>query len=309
MRSITATRKLIGAFFDFRITSLSKHLQNHQQERAKTIQKLKDATKYDSTMELIEKYGGEKRKEAAAGDGKDPNNNSNNQQQAQQGGAPQGGQNRTRMPPPPTANIQPRPLPGQQQQQQGPSQSPGPVQSPPSPNSLEPGAEFAPNAFSDSIHPHAVEDFVSHQHQQQHQGYASAPESHWYDRIFDVLLGEDETAPKNRIVLICQACRLVNGQAPPGTRTLGELGVWRCMACHAQNGHEGGEDELLPSEGKRIVEEVLASTREEKDDREVKEEETGGEAVDVSGGHGDKQSSSTGVESHDGAKKRRNKGK
>jgi endoplasmic reticulum junction formation protein lunapark len=54
----------------------------------------------------------------------------------------------------------------------------------------------------------------------------------------DVLLGEDETSPKNRLVLICQHCRLVNGQAPPGIKSLGELGRWRCGNCGAWNGEE-----------------------------------------------------------------------
>jgi hypothetical protein len=78
---------------------------------------------------------------------------------------------------------------------------------------------------------------------------SSPPESHWYDRILDTLLGEDETAAKNRIVLLCSRCRLVNGQAPPGTKSLSELGMWKCMACGASNGEM--------DEGKRIVQEVL----------------------------------------------------
>lgn len=49
-------------------------------------------------------------------------------------------------------------------------------------------------------------------------------------------MGEDETSPKNRIVLICEKCRLVNGQAPPGTKSIGDLGHWRCYACSTLNG-------------------------------------------------------------------------
>ncbi|KAJ6779411.1 hypothetical protein PWT90_10844 [Aphanocladium album] len=96
-------------------------------------------------------------------------------------------------------------------------------------------------------------------------------------------------------------CRLVNGQAPPGTRSLAELGVWRCMACHATNG--------AVDEGKRIVDEVLASSQDDGDEEvraQIKSEEHG-EGVDVSGA-ADKASSATGVESQDGAKKRRGKG-
>lgn len=118
--------------------------------------------------------------------------------------------------------------------------------------SLDTTAEFAPNAFGPPpLRPQSA------QSQLYGGGYSysiPAPaEPHWYDRIFDVLLGEDETAAKNRIVLICRVCRLVNGQAPPGTKSLGELGMWKCMACGTPNGEM--------DEGKRIVREVLKSSQ------------------------------------------------
>jgi endoplasmic reticulum junction formation protein lunapark len=50
------------------------------------------------------------------------------------------------------------------------------------------------------------------------------------------MLGEDETAAKNRLALICSNCRLVNGQAPPGVRTIEEVGRWRCGSCGSWNG-------------------------------------------------------------------------
>lgn len=61
----------------------------------------------------------------------------------------------------------------------------------------------------------------------------------------DVVLGEDETQPKNRIVLICQNCRLVNGQAPPGTKSLEDMGKWRCSECHTWNGHENETKQMI----------------------------------------------------------------
>lgn len=97
---------------------------------------------------------------------------------------------------------------------------------------------FAPNAFPD-ISP------------QQSTSYQQAP--HWYDRILDVLLGEDETAAKNRLVLLCSQCRLVNGQAPPGVRTLEELGRWRCSGCGAWNGAE--------TEGTKVVKEITGVSK------------------------------------------------
>lgn len=95
--------------------------------------------------------------------------------------------------------------------------------------SLEPG--FAPNAFEER-------QYDSH----------TRHESRWYDRIFDLLLGDDETSAKNRMVLICKHCRLVNGQAPPGIKRVEDVGKWRCIACHKMNGEE--------DEGRRIVAEM-----------------------------------------------------
>ncbi len=107
------------------------------------------------------------------------------------------------------------------------------------PPSLEAGEEFAPNAFGRSPAPQFT----------QYEVQASAP--HWYDRVLDLILGEDEMAPKNRIALICKQCRLVNGQAPPGTESLAQLGTWKCMSCGAINGEEKVD------EGKKVVEEIL----------------------------------------------------
>ena len=64
----------------------------------------------------------------------------------------------------------------------------------------------------------------------------------------DLLLGEDEMNPKNRLVLICKQCRLVNGQAPPGVKTLEDVGKWRCLECGSMNGEE--------SEAKKLVAEI-----------------------------------------------------
>ncbi|RMJ04891.1 hypothetical protein CDV36_014442 [Fusarium kuroshium] len=243
---IYTTRTTLAAFYNFRIETLSARLKDHQQERAKTIQKLKDATKYDSTMELIEKYGGDgpskgKKKKGGADDSSEDKNDGKHQF---------GGSlrlpSRTLMPPPPTANIQ------------RPASSPAPGRSP-----MEPGAEFAPNAeFSGP--PPSFFSGTPNLPPAPPSTYSLSSETHWYDRIFDVLLGEDETAPKNRIVLICQSCRLVNGQAPPGTKTLAEMGSWRCMSCGALNGEM--------DEGKRIMNEVLDAARDR--DAAATEDET-----------------------------------
>lgn len=61
----------------------------------------------------------------------------------------------------------------------------------------------------------------------------------------DVLLGEDETLPKNRLALICHHCRLVNGQAPPGVQHLEDVGTWRCAGCGTMNGEETEDTRLV----------------------------------------------------------------
>jgi len=114
----------------------------------------------------------------------------------------------------------------------------------------EPG--FAPNAFSAPAPPQSSYDHVPH----------------WYDRILDVMLGEDETLAKNRLALVCSNCRLVNGQAPPGVKTVEEVGKWRCASCGSWNGKE--------SENAKALQEMTEKTHhidEETDDASQVEHE------------------------------------
>lgn len=240
---IYLVRTIGTAFFDYRIERLSLRLKEAQAERAKTIKKLKDATKYDSTLELLEKYGGAETKQKKPTDeGSGAKETKEGQPKGKRAAMPE----RTNMPPPPTANIPSHPVPGPGTPQSKPNSRVGtPAQLPAARPEMDTSAEFAPNAFEGSsplasiatVYPRAPA--------------AAPPESHWYDRILDALLGEDETAAKNRIVLICTKCRMVNGQAPPGTKSLSELGTWKCMICGTANGEM--------DEGKRIVQEVLGN--------------------------------------------------
>lgn len=248
---IYVTRTALAAFFNYRIESLSARLKGQQEERARTVQKLKDATKYDSTLELLEKYGGEpKRPRGKKGPtGADGQGGEDGDDAQGEGGQPtrpgsrSATPGRTGMAPPPTANIKRGSAPGTPQPPKHNVQFPSPRQV---------SAEFAPNAYG----PGGPSDMPQVMANTAH--YAPVPsgaggEGHWYDRIMDLLLGEDETAAKNRIVLICGRCRLVNGQAPPGIKTLADVGKWRCMGCGADNGEEKVD------EGKRLIKEVLAA--------------------------------------------------
>ncbi len=206
------------------------HLDELQKQRDVTIEKLKTATKYDTTQELLKKYGdvpGPKNKPVGAPGERAAFKDGNP-------GIPGGG--RTSFLPPPTANIpgksEPRSLPNTPHQTSLQSQASWGRNLPSSAisagenlrklsTSLQGSAEFAPNAFP-----------VAPQYAQSRDG------SQWYDRLMDVLLGEDESLPRNRLALICKKCRLVNGQAPPGVKRPEDVGKWRCFECGTLNGEE-----------------------------------------------------------------------
>jgi endoplasmic reticulum junction formation protein lunapark len=227
---IYGVRQILAFFFDWRTNKQQTYLTELQKQRESKIADLKKATKYDSTQELLQKYGGAPPKSREP---KDPQQGTKRKIVNQQN-PPQ----RTGLPPPPTANIQRRNV-GPQITPQRPDLRPQPdTLSPISPQALsqspgpfspdEPG--FAPNAF------HAPPPTAP-------PAYESG--GNWYDRILDVMLGEDEAAAKNRIALLCSNCRLVNGQAPPGIKTLEELGKWRCGSCGAWNGVESETDKAV----------------------------------------------------------------
>ncbi|EGO53258.1 hypothetical protein NEUTE1DRAFT_92393 [Neurospora tetrasperma FGSC 2508] len=251
---IYLVRTLSTMFFDYRINGLNAKLEYLQTERAKTIQKLKDATRYDSTLELLEKYGGPENKirRRASKKGGDDDNDEDGAQRSKKSQGRHA--NRIHIAPPPTANIQRPGAVGPNMPQPGaPPRGQQLAPSPMPPHGPELSAEFAPNAFE--TNPRASPAPPHAQYPLAAAAMAAPTESHWYDRILDTLIGEDETAAKNRIVLICKKCRLVNGQAPPGTKSLSEIGKWKCMSCGAVNGEM--------DEGKRIVREVIGGGRSE----------------------------------------------
>ncbi|KAF9740334.1 hypothetical protein PMIN06_009634 [Paraphaeosphaeria minitans] len=220
---IYIVRTTTTRYYDWRISSTEAYIKNLGKERETTIERLKESTKWNTTQQLLEKYGDQPQKPQAPADKK---------KEGPQKSAPAQGP-RTGIAPPPTANIQ-RPsdqrpaTPQQPVSATSPQTLPHPPASPP-PEALS--AEFAPNAFSA---PELTRQYTA--------SAATFTQSHWYDRILDALLGEDETQPKNRLALICTECRLVNGQAPPGARTLEDVGRWRCGGCNAWNGAEKVEE-------------------------------------------------------------------
>ncbi|KAM5468363.1 hypothetical protein MauCBS54593_005105 [Microsporum audouinii] len=235
---IYTVRRIGAAFYQYRITKTQKYLEELQKQRDGTIEKLKEATKYNSTLQLLEKYGAQPPKSLPAQEDVDD----------MEGGNRHGGTKRkvprsraslpfpgatTRMTPPPTANIPRAPFGGSlpsSPMNQGQTRQPASISSsPPSPSGLHVAQSQQRQPHDEpGFHPSA---FPITQHIEPRQ-------PQWYDRILDVLLGEDETLPKNRLALICVHCRLVNGQAAPGIHTLEEVGRWRCVGCGGWNGEE-----------------------------------------------------------------------
>lgn len=249
---IYLVRTSLTTYYEYRISNTQAYLESLNKERDTTIERLKAATKYNSTQQLLEKYGSPPKQKdtSSATTRKKP-------QGPQKPAQPSGP--RTGIAPPPTANI---PRPGNEQPltpQRPPSGATSPQRPSPGqtlPQSDTPGAEFAPNAFGEEL-----------TKQYSASTAATFTQTHWYDRILDALLGEDETQPKNRLALICGECRLVNGQAPPGTRTLEDVGRWRCSGCKAWNGKEKvKEDDVAglvqgwEAERKRKEKDLSAST-------------------------------------------------
>ncbi|THW37241.1 hypothetical protein D6D21_08355 [Aureobasidium pullulans] len=232
---IYGVRTGLDAYFNYRLSSSQNYLNGLNKQRDDAITKLKEATKYNSTQQLLDKYGGSTPTKSPQQ--KKPQDTPTKKPQPST-------VRRTGLPPPPTANIPGRQLPPSfnpmTPPQQGAQFQPlPPQQQQPTQPQPDPQAEFAPNAFTAPA-PRHTESYAS-----------SGPR--WYDRILDVVLGDDETLPKNRIVLLCRKCRLVNGQAPPGTRSLEDLGAWRCKECHALNGQE--------SEAKAMIREIAGESK------------------------------------------------
>lgn len=255
LRSIYLIRLAITTAYGIRIAKVQSQSDALQKQRDATIEKLKAATRYNTTQELLKKYGGTPPSEEKPNDSNTP--------KSKQKTPPASGQGRTIFVPPPTANIpgrngpvsrpgtpqQATPRPRDQQGQPGPfsaAAAVGPWQVPPP--EMSPSAEFAPNAFSSAP-----------QYVQQGEG------PRWYDRLMDLVMGEDETLPRNRLALICHQCRLVNGQAPPGIQRLEDVGKWCCMGC----GHMNGEREEA-----RLLKQIKEHRVSPKIDTDMAEEKT-----------------------------------
>ena len=197
-----------------------------QQQKTQAIEKFKTATKFDSTQQLLERYGGDTSSNKTPQHDLQKVNKGRNKKDKKDDDYPQG-RRRTNFAPPPTANVPNTHTLGQRSPQDQLDRTKLDLQTP------------SPTAAGSPTHPDSgllpdnmpLATAVIPQYSATDVGG-----SKWYDHVLDLILGEDETRPINRVALICTKCRLVNGQAPPGVKRLEDVGPWRCLACHTWNG-------------------------------------------------------------------------
>ena len=260
---IYIVRLALTTYYDYRTSLVQAQLDGLEGQRNQTIEKLKTATKYNSTQELLKKYGGTPTpKEKST---RKPESKGTTQQDGT--GTPRN--ERTKFVPPPTANI-PRGVQSPNSQRMPPQTPHRRVASPTAESSplwqrpafpRESSAEFAANAFSAPPQ------------------YAPINESpRWFDRIIDVLLGEDESLPGKRLALICKNCRLVNGQAPPGAKRIEDVGKWQCAACGTMNGEENEVTSMLASIKDQVPEDKAGDNGEPTDEKAAATADAGHES-------------------------------
>ena len=258
---------------------MQAHLEELQKQRDVTIEKLKSTTKYNTTQELLKKYGGSpptKNKSIGPSDGRP--SSKDGVSSVSRGG-------RTSFVPPPTANIPGKlaqaSFPNTPQQTLPQSRSPLGQATPLSASPLTAASQRMPSP------PHESAEFAPNAYSAEPQYAQSGEGSHWYDRLMDVLLGEDESLPRNRLALICKKCRLVNGQAPPGAKRPEDVGKWRCGECGTLNGEETETKKIIANikeEAKSTVD--RSSTKQQMPDMSD-EEDTGDRDTFIGEGEGE----------------------
>jgi hypothetical protein len=114
----------------------------------------------------------------------------------------------------------------------------------PLPRPITPASFASPPLNVPAFHPSAFSPPPSPTLAPQHQSKT------FFDRVLDLLVGEDENAADHRYALICRHCRAHNGLAPPGER--GDEVGYLCGRCGGWNGPEPnkGKEKSQGKEGK-----------------------------------------------------------
>ncbi|CUS07782.1 unnamed protein product, partial [Tuber aestivum] len=221
---IWSVRKFFDLYYNYRIGNAENALEELQTKQNDTIEKLKAATKFSTTQSIIEKYGGGSSSPA------------DTDKKQKKPDTPQGG----------SINQQLRQRPQSRSGPQGPPQVAGPT-APPTPQQIQQQTIQQQMMAQQPPPPHNPPQPQPSSQQLNQPEEATAPK--WYDRLLDVIVGEDETGAKNQYALICKNCRIVNGLAPPGTTSLEDMECWGCVRCGTWNGCPPGQRRYAGSEG------------------------------------------------------------
>ncbi|KAF3939647.1 hypothetical protein ABW19_dt0204094 [Dactylella cylindrospora] len=220
-------RQIIKRYYEWRVLNVETSLESLRDQQKETIEKLKAVTKYDSTQALLDKYT---KTATTTGAQPQPPQGKDGQRTPAVGSQPvtPTGSLRQRHPPGiklPRASVSGTSTP-QIQQEELFLAPPGPPQ-------------LLPQDFPPDIPPHMAGVPPGMNMPPMGQFAPPPPEEprqpQWYDRLLDVLLGEDEMSAKTRYALICSNCRQVNGLAPPGTTNVEDI-RYICGRCGAENG-------------------------------------------------------------------------
>lgn len=230
-------RRLISWWFNRLTSSNLEYINALRSEQQEKIEDLKQSTNFYSTKALLERFDSSfdkasKRKSVILS-----------------GGKPSGSIGGPNVGPKPPGNPSTSGTPGTPGIEQQPL--PKPTHKPSNSIAAEDFA-FAPNLPSlrstpkpNELHPDQPDfkpSLISPNHHPELQQYPLGPvynanyQPSWYDKILDIIVGEDEYSPKSRYALICNNCRRHNGLAQPGE--LPQYVIYICPQCGFRNGTE-----------------------------------------------------------------------
>ncbi|CAN6604014.1 hypothetical protein TRVA0_002S03532 [Trichomonascus vanleenenianus] len=261
--AIYLVRRVVTAFFNWLISSNEEHLKKLKAEQSDKIEELKRKTNFYSTQALINRFDVNSKPRVVHPPQRQGPNSPPPQRQGSNRGSPSLGSAGTsgsgQFTPPVGLSGEFKP--------ELPNLKPDALSSPSS-NDVSrnsPGTSVATGSTlaSPAMIPQAGLEVVH-----------SVPyQPQWYDKIIDLIAGEDEYSPKNRYALICENCRNHNGLAQPGE--LPQHVVYICPRCGVQNGKPKKRKESVAPEGHERKRSVATDSLE----KSPKEEE---ESIDIS---------------------------
>lgn len=237
-------RRLLTFYFNRLVTGKTERIKALQEEQKEKVEDLKQSTNFYSTKAILERFDASYDQSSKASKG------SQQQQHGKLSGtatplqktAPKG----KTMPQSQKGPVRPSTsgqrksavfgenfefapnLPSIQQPQQQKTTEVG--------KDAKPGAQSANTTASLPIEANAVAFGQLAPNNTLDPVYNVGYQPHWYDRILDMIVGEDEYSPKSRYALICENCRRHNGLAQPGE--LPQFVVYICPQCGYRNGQE-----------------------------------------------------------------------